>query len=132
MGWIVGVIGRYPAVQFLLHLLKTGVPCHPQLTYPIHCTSTQNKEVAATWIPPHECKRIIQIHWLPWDGSKMRIFIQVWLRPERRIVGTKTKVRAEVHSVCRRRTPDDTLVGRRINKIPDDRGGLCIKRPNRC
>jgi hypothetical protein len=45
---------------------------------------------------------------------------------------TKTKIRAEVHLPCRSRTPDDILVGRGIDEVPDDSGCLCIKRPKEC
>ena len=45
---------------------------------------------------------------------------------------TKTKVGAEEHPLCRRWTPDDTLVGGGIDKVSDDGGSLCIKRTKRC
>jgi hypothetical protein len=83
-------------------------------------------------IPPHERKRIARIHWHSWDGTKMGVFCDVWLEPEGRVVRTKTKVGAEVHSLCRSWTPDDTLVGRGIDKVSDDGGSLCIKRTKGC
>jgi hypothetical protein len=62
----------------------------------------------------------------------MGVFCDVWLGPEGRVVRTKTKVGAEVHPLCRSWTPDDTLVGRGIDKVSDDGGSLCIERTQGC
>ena len=45
---------------------------------------------------------------------------------------TKTKVRVEEHPLCRSWTPDDTLVGRGVDKVSDDGSSLCIKWTKGC
>ncbi len=80
-------------------------------------------------VPPHDRKRILRIHWHAWNGTKMGKVGEEWLRPERMVMGTKAKIRAEVHLPIRSWTPNDILVRRGIDKVSDDGSGLCIKRP---
>ena len=68
----------------------------------------------------------------PWDGAKMRILHQEWLRPKRIIVGTIAKIRAKKNvSPLQGGKGDLILIWRCTDEILNGCGNLPIKRPNK-